>query len=49
MPQIVVNMNDGVSNKVCSKLKNNRFKQRYAPYSNRWSTFGTLYKHPLQS
>ena len=37
MPQVVVNMKVETQNKDCRKLKNNRFKLRNAPYSNRYS------------
>ena len=33
--QLVVNMEVNSQNKHCRKLKNNRFKLRHAPYSNR--------------
>jgi len=35
MPQVVVNMEVNIQNKVGRKLKNNCFKLRHAPYSNR--------------
>ena len=37
MPQLVVNMKDNTQNIVSRNLKNNRFKLRHAPYSNRWA------------
>ena len=37
MPQLVANMKITALNKVCRKLKNNRFKMRHAPYSNRYA------------
>ena len=37
--QLVVNMEVNSQNKHCRKLKNNRFKLRHAPYSNRCSAF----------
>jgi hypothetical protein len=36
MPQFAVNMKDNTQNKVSYKLKNNCFKLRHAPYSNRY-------------
>ncbi len=36
MPQLVVNMKDNTQNKISRNLKNNRFKMRHAPYSNRY-------------
>jgi len=35
MPQIVVNMKVDIQNKISRRLKNNRFKMRHTPYSNR--------------
>ena len=35
MPQLIVNMKVNTQNKDCGNLKNNRFKLRHAPYSNR--------------
>ncbi len=35
MPQLVVNMKDRIQNKGSRNTKNNRFKLRHAPYSNR--------------
>jgi hypothetical protein len=37
MPQSVVNMEDINNIKLSRNLNNNRFKMRYAPYSNRCS------------
>jgi hypothetical protein len=36
MPQSVVNMKVNTQNKISRNLKNNRFKMRHAPYSNRY-------------
>jgi len=38
MPQLVVNVKDNMQNRISRKLKNNRFKLRHAPYSNRYQT-----------
>jgi len=36
MPQLVVNMKFNTQNVISCNLKNNRFKMRHTPYSNRW-------------
>jgi hypothetical protein len=35
MPQLAVNMEVNTQNKISRNLKNNRFKMRHTPYSNR--------------
>ncbi len=49
MPQLVVNMEDTVSNKDCRNTKNNRFKVRHAPYSNRCIQFKFEYLYKLRN
>ena len=39
MPQLTVNMKVSTQNKNCRNTKNNRFKLRHAPYSNRYAQF----------
>ncbi len=36
MPQLIVDMEVNTQNKHYRSLKNNRFKMRHAPYSNRY-------------
>jgi len=39
MPQLVVNMEVNIRDKVSRKLKSYRFKKRHAPYLNRWAKY----------
>ncbi len=39
MPQLIVNMKVNTHNKGFCNKKNNRFKLRHAPYSNRYRLF----------
>jgi len=49
MPQLAVNMEVNAQNKDCPNLKNNRFKMRHAPYSNRCIQFKFEYLYKLRN
>ncbi len=45
MPQLAVSMKVNTQNKISRNLKNNRFKMRHAPYSNRCATLKEKFRN----